>query len=236
MAPYDGTPRYFEDFKVETWLAYGIDELQSPESPPANDDASSPKALISKQTPSPKRKRISAFDASPAQKRQRPPIYPLAETTMNPKLPQNVSDADAGLAGKGQTPRARRSPRKTAPPALTAVAETTTMSGPQSMSDKTEVTVYSSTGIPSSGYSGGLQLTNDLILRPGMRNTNSSTRSRSSSPVKTMRDLAMAEPPIKFFEAKLKTIEPPKEASALYHNLLDVCEGFQLLPATLKVL
>jgi len=129
------------------------------------------------------------------------------------------------------------SPRKAALTSLTPVGETALP--PDSVAfDETEVTVYSSARIPSSSsFSSAFQLADDLILRPGVKstNTNSSTRSRSSSPVKTMDDLAMAEPPIKFFEAGMKAIEPPEEVSGLYEELLDVCEGFQLLPGSLKV-
>jgi hypothetical protein len=71
MAPYSGTPRYFEDFKVETWLGYGLDEVQPPGIPCGDDDRdenrdenndenndendnASAKALIVQQTTSPK--------------------------------------------------------------------------------------------------------------------------------------------------------------------------------------
>jgi hypothetical protein len=50
-----------------------------------------------------------------------------------------------------------------------------------------------------------------------------------------MHDLAMAEPPISFFEANSKTIQPPGPVAELYTNLLEVCEGFSLLPESLKV-
>lgn len=243
MAPYNGTPRYFEDFKVETWLAYGLDGVEPPDSPNRIESDDGDEALTTnsilpptfRQPSSPKRKRLSAVEAFPRLKRRLPPKYPLRETTMNPKFPPNISHDDMDPGGKGAKPRARRSPRKAVAPPLTAIEETTMMSGQQSASDKTESVVRSDTDVQSSSFSGGLQLTNELILRPGLRNTNSSTRSRSSSPVKTMHDLEMAEPAIKFMEANLKKLRPPQEVSALYTKLLDIQEGFQLLPASLRV-
>jgi hypothetical protein len=247
MASWNKTPKYFNNFKVETWLRHGLDSLERPN---ACEDASSELPLSSAphQSPSRKRKRKSSTE-DPLNKREGlPASNPLAETTMNPKLPLDVSDPD--MSGLGQKPKAKRasrsappnqsqskmSPRKAALTSLTPIGETTLP--PDSVAfDETGVTVYSSGRIPSSSsFSSAFQLADDLILRPGVKstNTNSSTRSRSSSPVKTMHDLAMAEPPIKFFEAGLKVIEPPEEVSGLYEELLDVCEGFRLLPGSLK--
>ncbi|KAE8444333.1 hypothetical protein EG329_000643 [Mollisiaceae sp. DMI_Dod_QoI] len=44
----------------------------------------------------------------------------------------------------------------------------------------------------------------------------------------------MADPPITFFEANSKTIQPPAAISQLYKKVLDVSDGFNLLPESLK--
>jgi hypothetical protein len=247
MASCNKMPKYFNDFKVETWLTHGLDSLESPE---VYYDASLElsQSSASQQSRSNKRKRKYSIEDRPNKRKRRPASNPLAEITVNSKLPLDVSVPD--ISGQGQKPKAKRtsrssppnqgqsrmSPRKAAPNSLTPIGETTIP--PESVAyDETEVTVYGSVQIPpSSSFSSAFQLVDDLILRPGIKstNTNSSTWSRSSSPVKTMHDLAMAEPPIKFFEAGLKAIEPPKDISGLYEKLLEVCEGFQLLPGSLK--
>jgi hypothetical protein len=97
---------------------------------------------------------------------------------------------------------------------------------------------FSSPSPPLSTYATALNLANDFGLRPALKSTKSSlsTRSRSTSPVKTMHDLAIAEPPIRFFKAGREGVVPPEEVSQLYKKLLEVCEGFQLLPGSFKVI
>jgi hypothetical protein len=85
------------------------------------------------------------------------------------------------------------------------------------------------------GYSGALQQVDITLLPRRGTLSNSSTQSRSSSPVKSIHDLTMAHPPITFFEANFKTIQPPKAIVQLYKRILDVSDGFNLLPGSLKV-
>jgi hypothetical protein len=56
------------------------------------------------------------------------------------------------------------------------------------------------------GYSKALQRADTTLLPRRGTKSNSSTQSRSSSPVKTIHDLTMADPPITFFEANSKTV------------------------------
>lgn len=83
------------------------------------------------------------------------------------------------------------------------------------------------------GYGRALQYKDITLLPRG--GTNSSIQSRSSSPVKTIHDLTMADPPITFFEANSKKIQPPPAISQLYKKVIDVSDGFNMLPKSLKV-
>jgi len=85
------------------------------------------------------------------------------------------------------------------------------------------------------GYSRALQREEITLLPRRGAKSNSSTQSRSSSPVKTIYDLTMADPPIAFFEANSKTTQPPAAVSRLYKRVLDVSDGFNVLPGSLKV-
>lgn len=91
-------------------------------------------------------------------------------------------------------------------------------------------------GTPAeTGYSKALQGKEITILpRRGIK-SNSSLQSRSSSPVKTIHDLTMADPPITFSEANPKIIQPPAAVYQLYKMIVDVSDGFNLLPESLKV-
>ena len=86
------------------------------------------------------------------------------------------------------------------------------------------------------GYSRALQLEHDYTILPPRRGmkSNSSTQSRSSSPVKTIFDLGMGGIPITYSEANSKQ-KPPDEVHRLYTKVLDAADGIGLLPASLKV-
>jgi hypothetical protein len=110
--------------------------------------------------------------------------------------------------------------------------------GPQRISPRKNVPASSQLvgGEPAeAGYSRALQREDIILLPRRGTKSNSSTQSRSSSPVKTIYDLTMADPPITFFEANSKTIQPPAAVSQLYKKFLDVSDGFNLLPESLRV-
>jgi hypothetical protein len=91
-------------------------------------------------------------------------------------------------------------------------------------------------GTPAeTGYSKALQSKEITILPQRGTKSNSSIQSRSTSPVKTIHDLTMADPPITFSEANSKTIQPPAAVYQLYKKILDVSDGFNLLPESLRV-
>lgn len=67
--------------------------------------------------------------------------------------------------------------------------------------------------------------------------TKSSIASRSTSPTKTVADLAMARPPIKFFEAGNDNEDnQPVRMQELFRDMMRVRKGFGLLPLSLKVI
>lgn len=63
----------------------------------------------------------------------------------------------------------------------------------------------------------------------------STAASRSSSPTKTIADLDLAEPPIRFLEAGGKGDDPPDGALLLHTQFLDLANGFGALPGNLKI-
>jgi len=90
-------------------------------------------------------------------------------------------------------------------------------------------------GTPAeTGYSKALQSKEITILPRRGTKLNSSIQSRSTSPVMTIHDLTMADPPITFSEANSKTTQPPAAGYQLYKKILDVSDGFNLLPESLK--
>jgi hypothetical protein len=110
--------------------------------------------------------------------------------------------------------------------------------GPQRISPRKNAPTSSQLvdGEPAeAGYSRALQREDIILLPRRGTKSNSSTQSRSISPVKTIYDLTMADPPITFFEANSKTIQPPAAVSQLHKQFLDVSDGFNLLPESLRV-
>src|SRR5450432_2737341 len=85
---------------------------------------------------------------------------------------------------------------------------------------------------PSSQYDRGLGLPPSSVFRPSIKSSGSS-QSRPTSPAKKLSDLAMAEPPIEFFEAD--AVNPPEKVRQLYEKLQEASEGYELLPESLKV-
>ena len=88
---------------------------------------------------------------------------------------------------------------------------------------------------PSYGQS--LALSGPWALPPvlGSSKSKSTAASRSSSPTKTMADLDLAEPPIRFVEAGGKGDDPPDGVLLLHTQFLDLADGFGALPGSLKV-
>ena len=140
------------------------------------------------------------------------PRNPLRETTMNSAPAKDVeSDPPKRMKGRSKLPTHERGPRRVSP-RKNAPTET-----------------------DEAGYSRALQRGSITVLPRRGTASNSSTQSRSSSPVKTIHDLTMADPPITFFEANSKTVQPPQTISQLYKKVIDVSDGFNLLPGSLKV-
>jgi hypothetical protein len=203
----------FEDYKVEVWL-----DNQPTRTSTAIESATLSEPEVSpftrKSSPSHKRKRDS--DRVQAADRRR---SPLRETAMNSPPAKHAESDPPKRIRRGWKPPAqergpqRISPRKNAPTSSPLVG-----------------------GEPAeAGYSRALQREDITLLPRRGTKSNSSTQSRSSSPVKTIYDLTMADPPITFFEANSRTIQPPAAVSQLYKKVLDVSDGFNLLPESLRV-
>lgn len=71
-------------------------------------------------------------------------------------------------------------------------------------------------GADEAVYSKVLQQVDIALLPRRGTMSNSSTQCRSSSPVKTIHDLKMADLPITFFEANSRAIQPPQAVYQLY--------------------
>ncbi len=69
----------------------------------------------------------------------------------------------------------------------------------------------------------------------GSSRSKSTAASRSSSPTKTIADLDLTEPPIRFVEAGGKGDDPPDGVLLLHTQFLDLADGFGALPGALKV-
>jgi len=199
----------FEDYKVKVWL-----DNQPTRTSTAIESATEPEVspLTRKSVPSHKRKRGDSDHIQAADCRR----SPLRETTMNsPPAKHAESDPPKRIKGGSKLPTQERriSPRKNTP-----------------------ISSQLADGEPAeAGYSRALQREDITLLPRRGTKSNSSTQSRSSSPVKTIYDLTMADPPITFSEANSKTIQPPVAVSQLYKKVLDVSDGFNLLPESLRV-
>jgi len=161
-----------------------------------------------------KRKRGNASHCIQTLDRRR---NPLRETTMN--SPAKDAEPDHSKRSKKglKTPTQQRQPLRMSP--------RKNMHPTQLVDGRAD----------TAGYSGALQHADITLLPRRGTMSNSSTQSRSSSPVKTIHDLTMADPPITFFEANSKKIQPPQAIVQLYKRVLDVSDGFNLLPESLKV-
>lgn len=216
MASVNNTLNYnnsFEDYKVKVWLDNQRTCTPTPIESAAATTEPEVSTLTRKSSPNHKRKRNDSDHTQAAHRRR----SPLQETTMNSPTAKGA-ESDPKKIKKGSkvlTQERRISPRKNAP----------TSSSSQLVD-----------GEPAeAGYSRALQCEDITLLPRRGTKSNSSTQSRSSSPVKTIYDLTMADPPITFFEANSKTIQSPAAVSRLYKKVLDVSDGFNLLPDSLKV-
>ncbi|KAF4627925.1 hypothetical protein G7Y89_g10226 [Cudoniella acicularis] len=201
----------FEDYKVKVWL-----DNQPTRTSTAIEPATEPEVspLTRKSSPTHKRKRDDSDHTQAADRRR----SPLRETTMNsPPAKHAESDPPKRIKRGSKLPIQEQGPRRISP-------------------RKNEPTSSQLVdGEPAeAGYSRALQREEITLLPRRGTKSNSSTQSRSSSPVKTIYDLAMAEPPITFFEANSKKTQPPAAVSQLYKKVLDVSDGFNLLPESLR--
>lgn len=220
----------FEESKVNLWLnsASGSTSIPSASLPePESEPKGSPSTP---HAPSPycrsrKRKRERdggdyILSLSPGR-----PRNPLREANINlPPAKDSMPESSRPKGGPKPPPRAsqRLSPRKNAPPPPPPPP-------PQITDNETD----EADEADGAEYARALQEIPSLPRRGTKSYT--STQSRSSSPVKTIHDLTMADPPITFFEANSKTIQPTEPVSQLYNKVLDVSDGFNLLPQSLHV-
>ncbi|MCJ1405152.1 hypothetical protein MMC11_008378 [Xylographa trunciseda] len=198
----------FEDCKVKVWLGVStaIESaiLSGPEVSP-----STRKSALSH-----KRKRDKS-DHTRATDRRR---NPLRETMMNlPPTKHPELDPPKGMKKGSKLLTQERGPQRILP------RKNAPSSSQQTGGEPAEA-----------GYSRALQREDIALLPRRGAKSNSSTQSRSSSPVKTIHDLTMADPSITFIEANSKTIQPPAAVSQLYKKVLDVSDGFNLLPESLR--
>jgi hypothetical protein len=202
----------FEDYKVKVWLDNQPTHTSTAIESATEREAS---AWARKSSPSHKRKRHDSDYTQAADRRR----SPLRETTMNSPPAKDVeSDPPKRVKRGSKLPSQER--------------------GPQRISSRKNAPASSQLvdgELAEAGYSRALQREEITLLPRRGTKSNSSTQSRSSSPVKTIYDLTMADPPITFFEANSKTIQPPAAVSQLYKKVLDVSDGFNLLPESLKV-
>lgn len=230
-------PASFNDRKVEVWL----DHQQNQQGPAIHVDS---------QHGSRKRKTLASSpdDSSLHTQRRRP----LRETTMNSTLPDSANPPPSTSPTKSKItkvevfrprgqPASRRSPRKFAasPP-----RDRTAQSSQHGIEDPTTVEPrgrpvgsLETTSPQSQTYSNMLNNLDDLpvssIILPSTQSR--SAQARSASPVKTMQNLAMGNPPITFLEANGGVSASPDKVKLLLSKLLEASEGFGLLPWNLKV-
>ena len=198
----------FEAHKVTIWLD---NQPTSPLTAIASASELDISPSTQKSSPSHKRKRDDSDDFQAADDRR----SPLRETTMNSQTAMHAESDPTKRIKRGSNLErgpSRISPRKNAFPSQLVDSE------------------------PSeAGYARALQCEDVALLPRRGTKSNSSTQSRSSSPVKTIYDLTMADPPITFFEANSKTIKPPAAVSQLYKKVICISDGFNLLPESLRV-
>jgi hypothetical protein len=202
----------FEDYKVKVWL-----DNQPTRTSTAIESATEPEVspFTRKSSPSHKRKRDDSGHTQEADRRR----IPLRETTMNsPPAKHAESDPPKRIKRGSKLPTQERGPQRVSP-RKNAHTSSQLVDGEPAEAE----------------YSRALQREDITLLPRRGTKSNSSTQSRSSSPVKTIYDLTMADPPITFFEANSKTIQPPAAVSQLYKKVLDVSDGFNLLPESLRV-
>lgn len=159
-----------------------------------------------------------------------------ADPIKNPKPPK--TRGTPAILPSRQTPR-RQSPRKAAaPPSLARNSkETTPISRGRVSEDNSGAGLR---GRPPSDFDAkcvsfgeNVLSSSESFLPPTGTQSQSSKHTRSTSPSKTMHDLAMADPPIRFYETR--SINPPEGVAELYGRISDACDGFKLLPYSLKV-
>jgi hypothetical protein len=241
----------FNHFKVEAWLNDPGFNSDSPQfgsnSPPGRK-----RKRISGRVHSPSR---AATPRSPIS-----PRHPCAPTQARRPLQATTRSNMAARAGQDADPiksptkplmtRAtpttlpnrprRQSPRKTAAPSSsvrTAKGEATVTSRRRVLQDNTGAELRGRPPVDFDpqiqDYARTLSIVRDIFPPLTATESQSSKQTRSTSPSKTMHDLAMADPPIRFYEAR--SIRPPEEVAKLYQRISHTCRGSKLLPHSVKV-
>ncbi len=227
----------------------------TPDSPTSLKRKRSPGRIDPFLTNSPQQDPVEHWNpSSPARVRK-----PLQVTTRNIMPPRSGDDADpiknsAKLPISSATARTpsnapaqrRQSPRKA--PALRSSARATQEETPMVTSRRRVLQVNSAeeargraaaefddVGPQRTRYAEILASAENIFQAPASTQSQSSKQSRSTSPSKTMHDLSMADPPIRFYEPGFASIRPPEDVTGLYQRISKACNGFQLLPHNLKV-
>jgi hypothetical protein len=243
----------FNHFKVQAWLN---DPDIHPDSTPLTPD--SPQSLKRKRSPG--RFQSTSINSplqNPARPQNRPfsskarrPLQATTRSNMaaragedadpikNPTKPPKPRGTPTSLPNR-QNPR-RQSPRKMAVPPSSvrnAKEETKPTGRGRVLQDNRGAELRrqptADFDSQSQSYIGTLSSGKDMFPVLTAVESQSSKQTRSTSPSKSMHDLAMADPPIRFYEAK--SIRPPEDVAKLYQRILHACRGFKLLPHSLKV-
>jgi hypothetical protein len=241
----------FEHFKVQAWLndpaihpdgsLLTLDQSPKRKRSPgrvqptsANSPSQNPVRPPNRSFPSKARKPLQATTRSNMAARASEDADPLK----NPTKPPKTRGTPTTLPNR-QNPR-RQSPRKTAAPVSSvrnAMEEIRPMIRGRAAQDDRGAELQDqptpTVDLQSASFVGTLLSGKETSPPTSWDQSQSSKQTRSTSPSKSMHDLAMADPPIRFYEAK--SICPPDGVAKLYQKISHACRGLKLLPHSLKV-
>lgn len=239
----------FHRFKVQVWLANQPQILLSPTATPLS-QRQSPATIITPSKNSKKRKSLLADNAHIAEHlesavhiKKRKVLHSRdMNNVQEPTKHNNKQSRRQGLTypqkeGQDAVPR-RTSPRKHNN-SIAERLEGAVQNDPMLLSRPNLLEEGSGTAMSlQNSYARDLEnIPSNILLAcpPLSSETKSSASSRPPSPVKTIRDLHMADPPIHFSEDYGASVECPDVARTLWCEVLDAAHGASSVPGFLKV-